>query len=222
VPIADRKRFDAYARRGLELAREPDSLVLAPAGEDAPQRRLNAALDELAYAADLEAAVILHEDVELLSPDSTAIVRRAFDDPSVALAGTVGARSVSGIAWWEGWGVGKIFTPSVPDGEIAAPERTGAVDALDGTVLCLSPWAVRQLRFDLALSPDFHGYDVDLCFQARYHGRRVEVIDLPARHHHQPLMTGGDAWVRNALRFRTRWIDGGPFTQDERRALAGT
>ena len=66
---------------------------------------------------------------------------------------------------------------------------------------------MRTLRFDTALAGDFHGYDVDMCIQARYHGRRVDVIDLPAEHVHRPLFDDSDAWTRNDLRFRLRWID---------------
>ena len=57
------------------------------------------------------------------------------------------------------------------------------VDAVDGLLLVLSPWAVRNLRFDADRFDHFHGYDVDFCFQARAAGRRVVVDDIELLHH---------------------------------------
>jgi hypothetical protein len=205
--VSDPERYEAHAAAGVERVREPDSRVMAIPCDGPPQPGLNAALDELAGLADLEAAVLLHEDVHLLDLDTAAIVRRAFGDPRVAVAGPIGARGVDGLAWWEGHGVGHCETPHMPGGAVWGVESEGPVDALDGIVLCLSPWAVRTLRFADYLSADFHGYDVDLCFQARHHGREVRVIELAVRHEHGPLFRGTDRWIRNELRFRHRWFD---------------
>jgi hypothetical protein len=221
VAVADPARYAAIAKPAIERVREGDSLVIAVGGAPV-QHTLNAALDDLSDVPDLEAVVIVHEDVALQDIDTASIVRRTFGDPAVALAGVIGAHGVRGLAWWEGsaMAVGHAGTPHVPGGATAGVALTGCVEALDGIVLCLSPWAVRTLRFDEELAVDFHGYDIDLCFQARYHGRRVEVIKLAAHHEHRPLFTDSDAWVRNALRFQQRWIDHRPITQRRHQALA--
>lgn len=218
VPVADRARFEAIARPALERVSEPDSVVLTLSGGDRHQPALNAALDELAVLPDLEGAVILHEDVRLLDLDTTAIVRSALADPDVAVAGPIGTVGVAGLATWEGRAVGSVGSPWVPGGEILGAAATGEVDALDGLTLCLSPWAVRTLRLDADLAADFHGYDVDLCFQARHHGRRVEAIELATHHEHRPLFTDTERWVRNELRFQLRWIE--PRLVTTRRHLA--
>ena len=48
--------------------------------------------------------------------------------------------------------------------------RTGEVDTVDGFVLVLSPWAVRNLRFDESLG-QLHGYDFDFCLQVARGGQ---------------------------------------------------
>ena len=63
--------------------------------------------------------------------------------------------------------------------------RLGEVDTLDGFLLVLSPWAVRNIRFDEALG-EFHGYDLDFCLQVREAGRKVVTADFRAIHH-RPL-----------------------------------
>ena len=42
--------------------------------------------------------------------------------------------------------------------------------------MVLSPWAVRELRFDESLGK-LHGYDFDICMQARAAGKKV--VDAP-------------------------------------------
>lgn len=221
VAVADRQRYAAIAEPAIERVREVDSPVLAVDGGTAPARALNAALDELAGMPDLEAAVIVHEDVVLRDIDTAAIVRRALADPAVAIVGPVGARGVSSLAWWQGTGVGRAGTPHSPNGEVYGALPAGVVDALDGIVLGLGPWAVRALRFDLELADDFHGYDIGLCFQARHHGRRVEAIELATYHEHRPLFGDTDGWVRNELRFRRRWFEHRPVTLRRHRLLSG-
>ena len=53
--------------------------------------------------------------------------------------------------------------------ELPPYARTGEVDTVDGFVLALSPWAVRNVRFDESLG-QLHGYDFDFCLQVRAAG----------------------------------------------------
>jgi GT2 family glycosyltransferase len=77
------------------------------------------------------------------------------------------------------------------------------VDAVDGILLVLSPWAARELRFDEAFSQVFHGYDVDLCFQARERGRRVIVEQLEVVHHTLDVRSMG--WVQADVLWQRKW-----------------
>jgi methionine biosynthesis protein MetW len=89
------------------------------------------------------------------------------------------------------------------------------VDAVDGLLLVLSPWAVRNLRFDADAFDAFHGYDVDFCFQARAAGRRVVVDDIGVFHHTKGGYGDEDAFRRADAAFRAKWLD------SPRRAAAG-
>ena len=80
--------------------------------------------------------------------------------------------------------------------------QTGEVETLDGFLLALSPWAVRNIRFDEALG-GFHGYDLDFCLQVREAGRKVVTADFRAIHH-RPLemVPDPEQWVEAHMRGR--------------------
>jgi hypothetical protein len=62
--------------------------------------------------------------------------------------------------------------------------RTGEVDTVDGSVLGLAPWVVRNVRFDESLGQLLHGYDFDFCLQVRAAGRKIVTADFRMIHHH--------------------------------------
>lgn len=159
-------------------------------------------LDHFAGVPDLEALVLLHDDVELLASDFCARVRRALAAPGVAVVGAVGARDVRSLAWWDGELAGAVTeTRGRVDHGFDRPE----VEALDGLLLVLSPPAVRSLRFDAASYTGFHGYDVDLCFAARAAGGSVRVADLPVHHHTKGGLGDADGWWAADAVFRRKW-----------------
>lgn len=205
VPVVDRARYDEIAGPALERVREDDSVVRVLPGAGSPWLRVNAALDELALQPDLEGVVVLHDDLALLDPGTCDRLRQALADPSVGVIGLIGTTDPEGLAWWHGEAAGTLRTPHTPSGVLRAPEPTGEVHAVDGAFLCLSPWAVRTLRFDPDLARGFHGYDVDLCTQARYHGRRVVVAEIDAEHRHDPRFRDTERWQRSQLRFAGKW-----------------
>jgi hypothetical protein len=72
-------------------------------------------------------------------------------------------------------------------------------------LLVLSPWAVANLRCDAVAFCGFHGYDVDLCFQARAAGKRVTVADLNVIHHTNGGFGDVESWLRADAAFRAKW-----------------
>ena len=153
-------------------------------------RTYNLILDTVAERDDLEALVLVHQDAEIADPDFVAKLRQALSDPEVGVVGCVGAIGVRSIAWWEGsvtWasfihrygelGGGELPAFSWNGAEMPAYARTGEVDTVDGFVIALSPWAVRNVRFDESLGP-LHGYDFDFCLQVRDAGRKVVTADF--------------------------------------------
>ncbi len=213
---------DVYSRcaePGLRRVAEPDSEIIANAAAGSLFRSYNLILDQAAHHENLEAVVLVHQDAEIADPDFCVKLRAALRDPDVAVVGCVGALDVRSIAWWEGsvtWasfthryrefggGEVKAFTWS-PDGH-PGYARTGEVDTLDGFVLCLSPWAVRNVRFDESLGTQIHGYDLDYCLQVREAGRKVVTADFKVVHHHSlELVKDTDPWVEAHMRVAEKW-----------------
>jgi hypothetical protein len=169
----------------------------------------NEALDHFGGVDDLEALVLLHQDTELLDRRFCAIVRDALADPEVALVGAIGARDVRSLAWWEGTMSGNVIDTRAP---LNFGFENTRVDNVDGLLMILSPWAVRNLRFDTDTYTGFHAYDVDFGFTVRAAGRKAVVADLGVMHHtldgDDPDYTGfgdKDAWLAADLTFRTKW-----------------
>ena len=202
VCVASPPKFTSCAAPGLRLAMEEDSVLAELGTESSLHEAYNEALDHFATYPELEALVLLHEDVELLDPAFCDRLRAALADPAVAVVGAVGARRVAGLAWWEGTIAGRAHeTRGVVDGGFEDPE----VDAVDGLLLALSPWAVRTLRCDTSTFTGFHAYDVDLCFQARAAGRRVVVAPLSLFHHTKGGFGDAEAWATADAAFRAKW-----------------
>jgi hypothetical protein len=205
--VASETTYRARALPGIRRVAEPDSLLLAPRGQDSLQAAYNRILDEAGPYRELEALVLLHEDVEIVDREFMARLRRRIAEVDVAVVGVVGALGVRSLAWWDAECFGGVAAPALTSaGRI---ECTGGapqdVDVVDGLLMALSPWAVRQLRFDEALARDFHGYDVDFCFQARALGRRVVVDELAVVHHATWARRLGEQWVRSAVALKRKW-----------------
>jgi GT2 family glycosyltransferase len=180
--------------------------------------------------------VLLHQDAELIDPDFCAKARQALSDPDVAIAGCVGAIGVRSIAWWEGavtWasfihryeelGGGDITAMTFREDITPTLAELGEVDSIDGFVMVLSSWAVRNLRFDESLGK-LHGYDFDICCQARAAGKKVVTANFRAVHHHSlDLISDPDAWTEAYIRLAEKWDGRLPHSDpgtDDWRALA--
>lgn len=219
-PITRPEDYERFAAPGIRLAREPDSEVVANSSGDSIFRAYNLLLDLAGKHDDLEALVLLHQDVEIVDRDFCAKVRDVLADPDVGVAGCVGALDARSMAWWEGSVTWASFTHryyELGGGELPAfamhPEqvpppayaRTGEVDTLDGFLLVLSPWAVHNTRFDESLG-QFHGYDFDFCMQVREAGRKVVTADFKVVHHHSlELCPDPESWIAAHMRLAEKW-----------------
>jgi hypothetical protein len=217
-PITDGRAYARYAEPGINLVKEPDSQVFAYHSPRSIFRTYNLYLDLARKIDDLEALVLVHQDAEIVDPVFCAKVRKALEDPDVAIVGCGGALGVRSIAWWEGSATWAGFSHRFHEmggGEIPGftwdPKTvppygvTGEVDTIDGFVIAMSPWAVRQLRFDESLGK-LHGYDLDLCMQARVAGKKVLTTDFRAIHHHSlDLIRDEEAWIAAQMRIAEKW-----------------
>jgi hypothetical protein len=177
--IGSQDVFERYARPGLALRAEPDS-PLAEIDTDSIFAGYNEALDAFAGDPDLEALVLLHEDVTIADSRFCAKVRARLADPSIAVVGVIGAAGVRSLCWWEGEMRGRVHETR---GLIDRGGGCWDVEAVDGLLMVLAPRAVRELRFDADRFHGFHGYDIDFCLQALAAGRRVVVDELAVFHH---------------------------------------
>jgi hypothetical protein len=217
-PITDGRAYAQYAERGIDLVKEPDSKVLAYHSPSSISRTYNLFLDLARKMDDLEALVLVHQDAEIVDPEFCTKVRQTLLDPDVALVGCGGALGVRSIAWWEGsatWasfshrfhemGGGEIPGFTWDARQVPAYGVTGEVETIDGFVIVMSPWAVNELRFDESLGK-LHGYDLDLCLQARTKGKKVMTADFRAIHHHSlDLIQDEEAWIAAQMRIAEKW-----------------
>jgi GT2 family glycosyltransferase len=210
--------YERCAKPGIRMAAEPDSEVFALASAGSIFRSHNLILERAATREDLEALVLVHQDAEIVDPDFCSKLRRAVRDPDVGVVGCLGAVGVRSIAWWEGsvtWAssvyrYGELGGGELPavawNGDEPSPElRTGEVDTVDGFLMVLSPWVVRNLRFDESLALP-HGYDFDFCLQVRAAGRKVVTEDFKVAHHHAlKLISNPEPWIEAHIRVAEKW-----------------
>ena len=195
-------KLAAYAAPGLRRVMESDSVFAELTTDRSIHEAYNEALGHFADLPGLEALVLLHEDTELLDTDFCARVRALLRDPSVAIAGAIGASGVRSLRWWEAAIAGRAAEPR---GVVAGARAPCDVDSLDGLLLVLSPWAVTSLRCDTDRFTGFHGYDADLCFAARAAGRRVVVGDFEVFHHTNGGYGDEAAFAAADAAFREKW-----------------
>jgi hypothetical protein len=234
--------YERCAGRGIELAKEPDTVVLAQPAQGSIFRNYNRIMEQAAQFEDLEALVLIHQDAEIVNADFCTQVRHALRDPDVGVVGCVGAVGVRNIAWWEGSVTWASFVhryglepdeefPSLCWNEDNLPPyaRLGDVDTVDGFVLVLSPWVVRNIRFDEGLGQALHGYDFDFCLLVRAAGRRVVTENFRVIHHHSlQLADDPDGWIAAHMRVAEKWDGrmphvgeaGGTWKERARRAEA--
>jgi GT2 family glycosyltransferase len=218
--LTEPETYDRCAAPGIRLAAEPDSEVLAYASVGSIFRSYNMLLDLAAEREDLEALVLVHQDAEIVDSAFVPKLREALRNPEVALVGCAGSVGSKSIAWWEGFvtwasfshryeefGGGEFPALTWAQEDIPQYAELGEVDAIDGFCMALSPWTVRNLRFDESLGT-FHGYDFDFCMQVRSAGRKIAVADWKVVHHHDlELIRNEEAWIDAHVKLSEKWHD---------------
>ena len=239
--ITSPEKYERCAAPGIRLAAEPDSVVLPFQAAGSIYRSYNLILDEVAARDDLEALVLVHQDAEIVDAGFCRELRGALADSDVGVVGGVGAVDVRSIAWWEGsvtWasfnhryeelGGGELPGFTWDPGDRPPYAQLGEVDTVDGFALGLSPWVVRNVRFDESLG-NLHGYDFDFCLQVREAGRKVVTADLRVMHHHSlELVSDPQTWVEAHMRLAEKWdgrmpsvgVAGGDWRERARRGEA--
>jgi hypothetical protein len=219
--ITDQAMYRRFAEPGIRTAAggEPATRTIAREADGSIFRNYNAIMDEAAKLDDLEVLVLLHQDAEIVDQQYIPKLRAAMTDPEVGVVGCVGAVGVRSIAWWEGsvtWAsfihryseLGGGGIPSLTWDNDALPPyaRLGEVETVEGFVLCLSPWVVRNVRFDEQLGSLLHGYDFDFCLQVREAGRKVVTADFKVIHNHSlELASDLEHWIAAHVAVAEKW-----------------
>ena len=148
---------------------------------------------------EVEFLVLLHTDVEirdLAFVDKVRSILRSM--PTVAVIGCEGSDEEGDLHRWNRRNFGWVPSPHFPHfGEdrsgLPPIDEKGRAEAvtIDGLLIILSPWAIANLRFDEENFSGWHGYDADICMQARQKGMRVLVQEFDLIHHTRGGYTGG-------------------------------
>jgi SAM-dependent methyltransferase len=206
--IADREKFTSICLPGLARVTTSDDVVIEATHPRSIFVAYNEVLDAVRDRDDLEALVLLHEDTEILGTELPSIVRRRLAERDVAILGAVGGRDVTGLAWWNA--PQRFGGIAETRGILHFSDGAEDVDTVDGLFMALSPWTVRNLRFDEDAYDGFDAYDADLCAQARAAGRRVLAEELPIVHRHTRVgarraAADGGSFGRNDRIYRDKW-----------------
>lgn len=204
VCVSDEVIYRQSLLRGLAGQKYSDYVVVELRNQSDIHNAYNLALDNLA-AQEVDTAVLVHQDVEFQDPGLLLTLREILRDPSIAIVGPVGARNVQTLSWWNGVVRGEVKDPFRT---ISTPEPFGDVDVLDGMFLGMSRWGVENLRFD-PLYGGFHGYDGDICFEARSRHKRVVTAPLPIFHRSKSGYGNASAFAMATQHFREKWIHSG-------------
>lgn len=211
--------YERCAKRGFRLAAEPDSELFAQPAVGSIFRSYNLILERAIAHDNLEALVLAHQDVEIVDPEFCQKIRRVLRDPEVGVVGCVGAIGVRSIAWWEGavtwasfvhryeeFGGGEFPSLTWDPDKLPPYACKGDADTVDGLLMVLSPWTVRNIRFDESLGLLLHGYDFDLCLEVRAAGRKVMTEDLRVVHHHSlELVDDPQPYVEAHMKIAEKW-----------------
>lgn len=162
-----------------------------------------------------EALVLAHDDLEFRDQKLATKIRDIVSDENVAVAGLIGSRGATSLAWWDGVRVGRVTDDAYglhhfPDPLYASHVQKfdrSRVQTLDGMCLILSPWACQNLQIDGNGYEGFHGYADELCRQARRERKSAVVVDITAHHHSKGGYAGGiESWNAANENFRKRWF----------------
>jgi GT2 family glycosyltransferase len=173
----------------------------------------NSILEELTALSNLEAIVLVHDDVEL-GPRFEDDVRDALT-ADAGVIGAVGSLHPPSIAWWTGETRGRaVETIRVFD----FGGGTHDVDTVDGFAMVISPDCARRVWFDARTYRGFHGYDIDYCYEAKRAGFRVVVAPLDLVHHTKGTLGDVIAYRRADLAWQRKWHRAPPYLLAVRRA----
>lgn len=211
-------KFERLARPAIVQV-SPTARIIVRKGQRSIHKAYNSIIREARKLTELEGLILLHDDTVIEDERLEAKLRDLFADPKVGIVGVIGGRSHSTtMRWWKGERRGAIRDNQ--QGQLDFGRGTHRVDTVDGLLLALSPAATRVLHCDTHRYDGFHGYDAELCAQARHVGLKVIVADIDVYHDNNAEAWFGDelSFMIADLTYRLKWEPMSPFVRRRRTA----
>lgn len=181
----------------------PGAVVLTRRDQRSIFGAYNTILDEAAARDDLEAVVLVHDDVVVRDARLEATLRTVLADATIGLVGVVGGIGQREMSWWKAARLAGHVEHATHVDDFT--RGTTDVDAVDGLLMAVSAEVARTIRLDGRGYPGFHGYDSELCSLVRASGKRVVVADLDVFHNCKPGPWGKPEYGQAILEWRRRW-----------------
>ena len=212
VCIGDLRKYRSILEASLKRYCPEDEIDVVLGGTPEQNTSIHAAYNDVIQKVrgkGYPALVLIHEDVEIQDEQFCRKVREAAAIDGVGIAGSIGGIGVDRIGWWNATRGKKGYAPDT-NGTWYCGFETIDVDVVDGLMLILTPWAVENLRFDETTYSGFHGYDSDICMEAKRRGKRVVVQRFEFKHHCRPVSNyftpeGLRDFRRSDEAFRKKW-----------------
>ena len=200
--VGPTSHFEELALPAVSATLEPTDRLLTVRNAESITSAYNTLIDDTRTLTDVEALVLLHDDVVLHDRNFAARVRRVLRDPTIGVIGVVGGSGLCNMSFWDA----KTSKGRVWDGTRFldfGPPR-GDVDVVDGLLMVLSPAALSTIRFDETTFSGFHGYDVDYCLSCRQAGLRVVVEPFVVYHQSTGNMSA-NSYTAAQTAFEQKW-----------------
>lgn len=195
-------RYEESSLPSIEAVREADGRVLAVRGATSICSAYNELIRQARALPDLEALVLLHDDVVIQDRNFLPRIRRVLRQPDVGVIGVVGHRNVPDLRYWKGTpGFGRVWNSTWYSHH---GEPRGEAHAVDGLIMVLSRRAVETMEFDEATFPGFLGYDADYCMSCRKAGLRV-MVEPFLLYHYSSGSALSPAFADANARFVAKW-----------------
>ncbi len=194
--------FEELALPALSEILEQSDTLLTARDATSITSAYNSFIDEAHAMSDVEALVLLHDDVIIRDRNFAPRVRRVLKDPTVGVIGVVGGSGLCDMSFWEA----RTTKGRVWDGSRFldfGPPR-GDVDVVDGLLMVLSPAAIDTVRFDETTFDGFHGYDADYCLSCRQRELRV-VVEPFVLYHRSTGSMSSPSYSGAEAAFERKW-----------------
>ena len=181
----------------------PGAVLIERRGQRSIFEAYNSIMDEASGIAGLEGLVFVHDDLVFRDGAGEAALGAALREPGVGLVGVVGGVGQRELSWWTcSKLLGHVEHTTHSDDFSRGPADA---DVVDGLLMAVSPWVVRNVRMDGRGYPSFHGYDGELCSLVRQNDLRVLVVDLDLYHDCKPGQWGRPEYRQAQLEWQRRW-----------------